>query len=315
MMHHAIFGGCLRTDLAFPELRVSDACVPSWTLASVSGPAPACLTTPLGEEQVTDSARVALFATPAGFRLRYDDTGTFDVSSCGRDIVWYRGTDAADEAARIDVMGRVLAVALHASGCLTLHGSAVALGPTPVCVAFVAPKRHGKSTLAMALANAGARLITDDTLPVDPGPPATAWPGVHSVRLWPDSLGRVAGAETGRASALGDKTTLATLASERLMTARVPLAAVYMLHPVPSAPSRPAAVRRRYDQVSSALAIVRHAKIGGLLRGVESVRLLEQATVIAREVPVYGLAIANEFDALPAVAQQLLDWHDEPVSA
>lgn len=314
-MHHAIFGGCLRTDFAFPELRPSDASLPTWTLASVSGPAPECPVTPLGEEPVTDDARVSLFATPAGFRLRYDDTGTFDVGAAGRDIIWYRGSEAAEEAARIDIMGRVLAVALHASGCLTLHGSAVALGSAPECVAFVAPKRHGKSTLAMALANAGARLVTDDTLPVDPGPPATAWPGVHSVRLWPDSLGEVASDEQGRTNSPGDKATLAALGDERLMTARVPLAAIYVIRPVKAAPRRPVALRLRCDPVSSALAIVQHAKIGGLLRGPASVTLLEQAAAIAREVPVYVLEVVREFAALPSVAQQLLDWHDVPVSA
>ncbi len=65
---------------------------------------------------------------------------------------------------RADLLGRVMALAAHADGRLTLHASAVSVAGR--AVAFVGPKHAGKSTLALALVRKGARLLTDDTLVV-----------------------------------------------------------------------------------------------------------------------------------------------------
>lgn len=317
MLDHAIFGGCLRSDVPFPELRPLHAQAPSWTLTThASSPPPHALSL-MGEEAVTAEARVRLYAHAGGYRLEYDDTGAFDVSAAGQAIAWYPGDRADAESARIDVMGRVLAVAQHAAGRLTLHGSAVALGDGSgaECIAFLAPKRRGKSTLALALANAGGRLLTDDTLPVDPGPPPMAWPGVHSVRLWADSLGAVGDGAHTRASPLTDKATLDAIPAHRLMTERGTLAAAYLLMPVAAAAGRPPASRRRLAPVESALALVQHAKIGALLRGPAAATLLDRAVAVANQVPVHVLEVVRDFEQLPAVVEQLLDWHARPVTA
>jgi hypothetical protein len=48
---------------------------------------------------------------------------------------------------------------------------------------FFAPKYQGKSTLACALTDLGALLVTDDSLVLRPGTPVHGGPGVPSLRL------------------------------------------------------------------------------------------------------------------------------------
>ncbi|MFI5229274.1 MAG: hypothetical protein ACHQWU_09415, partial [Gemmatimonadales bacterium] len=189
MHRYQAFGGTLQSEITFPELEPSTSTeAPEWRLC-VSAAAPdgrppdAGELEFLGEDRVDIDVRVRAYKTPNGYRLSYEDTGTFDISSDGRDIRWVPGSKSSLEAARLDILGRVLALALHAGGQLALHGSGVAVGRQ--AVGFLAPKFSGKSTLALALVNAGADLLTDDTLPVDLEAVPRAWPGVHSAR---DSL-------------------------------------------------------------------------------------------------------------------------------
>src|SRR5690606_20856569 len=100
----------------------------------------------LGAAPVDVGVEVRLFRIPGGFRLTYDDTGSFDVLSEGAEVVWYRVPGVAISAVRTDLLGRVLALALHSAGIYCLHASAVELAGS--AVGFMAPKFRGKSTLA-----------------------------------------------------------------------------------------------------------------------------------------------------------------------
>ncbi|MDQ2929443.1 MAG: hypothetical protein M3Y05_01295, partial [Gemmatimonadota bacterium] len=175
MRDYQLFGGALRSDIEFPELRIVESDAPSWTLRSTSLVPDMSCATLLGEAEVIPGCQVRLYRHANGFRFVFDDTGHFDITDSGRDIAWSKGPNAEDSWVRADVTGRVFAVAMHASGHLCLHGSAVATGGG--AIAFLAPKFHGKSTLALALTRAGARLLTDDIVPVDPRTPIQAVPG------------------------------------------------------------------------------------------------------------------------------------------
>lgn len=306
MPDYAVFGGCLRSDIAFRELALVQSGRPDWTLRTVQAVGASCGAERLGQDQVDGSVYVRLYRRRDGYLLEFDDTGSFEVSAGGSEIRWCPGPHATLEAARTDVIGRVLAVALHASGTLSLHGSAVALG----CggVAFLAPKFHGKSTLALALANAGARLITDDTLPVDPGPPASVRPGVHSLRLWDDSVARLGSVAAEATPPRGEKHLVKNLPDARMLLVPTALHAIYLLSPVAS--TNGVAVRRtRLSAVPSVLSLVRHAKLGPLLGRSESVHVFESAVAIARTVPVYTLEVFRDFDRLPEVVEELMGWH------
>ena len=314
MRDYAVFGGCLRSELEFSELRPSRQSSPSWTLRASPERIPLDGAEALGSDHVEHDCHVRLYRHANGYRLEYDDTGSFDISADGAEIVWCAPSNASLDAARLDILGRVLATALHAAGVLTLHGSAAVIGGR--AVAFLAPKHHGKSTLALALAAAGAPLLTDDTLPVEPGAPPMARPGVHAVRLWSDSarvLRRpdlvIATKDDAPVDAAAAKAGVATLPETLVVNRPVPLAAVYLLTPVASAER--AARRTRYTAVLGALALIRHAKIGPLLGRADATVLLQRATVIADAIPVYDLQIVRDFDRLDEVVAQLFAWHAE----
>ena len=306
MPDYSIFGGCLRSDLTFSELRELSSGTASWTFSAVDTIEEMESPQLLGEAELSAECRVRLFEHAAGFRFEYDDTGSYDVATDGRTIQWCAGPKPDNAAVRADITGRVLAMALHASGRLCLHGSAVAMGDG--AVAFVAPKYHGKSTLALALARAGCRLMTDDVFPVDPGPPAIAIPGVHQVRLWDDSAELF---DVRRGQPLpGDKHLVHEISDELLMFQPDSLRAVYLLSPLTGESSMVEAARRiPMPDVTAALALVRHAALGPLLGGDQAARTFERAATLASTVPVYRLETVAGLDRLNDVVVQLQEWH------
>lgn len=313
MQHYTIFGGCFHSDIAFPELLPSRACAPDWTLTTLHSDAPSVRGELIGDDTVDGDIRVRAYRTDAGFRLEYDDTGIFDVTSDGAQITWYAPPDVDVEAARLDMIGRVLATALHAAHILTLHGSAVAIDGRGI--AFLAPKMHGKSTLALALASAGARLLTDDTIPVDAGLPAMIWPGVQTLRLFRDSAERL-GAEHMRPEwQTGGKHALNQLPPERVMVDRVPLAGIYILQPVAAGPETAAVERTVLSDVAAAVTVTRHAKNGALFGKSEAPLLFDRAVAITQAVPVWNLMVVRDFERVGSVVRQIFEWHSDAVPA
>ena len=208
---------------------------------------------------------------------------------------------------RLHVIGRVLATALHAAGLFCLHGSGVVVEGG--AIGFLAPRFWGKSTLAMALARAGAGLLSDDTLAVHPDDvPVKLWPGVHSVRLWGDSAERIAGDDPAEgASPFEVKRTFTRLPEHLLAREPVPVSAIYLL--APNLGTGPVAQRESLAPVPAAAALVGHAKIGALLGRSEAPVVLDRAVRIASRVPVYRLDLARDFARLSAVVMQLTEWH------
>lgn len=311
MPDHLAFGGILRSDLPIPTLRPSPGGTPSWTFRrAAEGPPSPGQSELLGEEQLDATCRLQVYKTHHGLRFVYTDTGVFDIAADGTDVTWYPVPEAQEDLALIDLTGRVMAGALHLSGHLCLHGSAVAF--TDGGIAFLAPKHHGKSTIATALTRAGALLLTDDTLPVELDPPVRMWPGVHSVRLWNDSAERLAAGRLGTQEVRSGKHILDHLPDASLADHRTLLSAVYILSPsLPGSDGLPSTLvhRERQTDVQAAIAIVQHTKIGGLLGKSEAPVLFQRAVSLAREVPVYRFDFVRDFAVLDDVVTQLLAWH------
>lgn len=308
MPHYTTFGGCLRSEqLLFPELPLSSAHAADWSLRVADGPADGQVGELLGAWPES-FCKIELYRTANGFRLRHSCTGEFDITADGTKLVWYPGTDAKTEMAQNDVLGRVLSVALHASGALALHGSAVELEQG--VVAFLAPKHHGKSTLAAALVREGARLVTDDMVAVELGPPALVRAGVHSMRLCSDAADRLIQNESPRHSAMDGKLVVDHSGSESVMLGMAPLSAVYLLQPVLSvAQLGEAATRRRLSSTQAAMALLTHAKIGPLLGKSEARTLFDRAVALASDVPVYSLEIVRDFDRIDDAVDTITGWH------
>ena len=306
-MHlHSIFGGTLASELHFPEL---DAAVgpATWSFRVDDGSSPRADEL-LGQEQLPGEVSVRLLRADDRLSLEYDDTGRFDILDGGREIVWRRRADVPLDAVRTDVISRVMAAALHASGRLCLHGSAVEIDDRAIL--FLAPKLHGKSTLAVALAQGGARLLSDDAVLVEPGDEPMAWPGVHSVRLWNDSAVRL-GTVATEAAAAGGKHLLRHLPPARLRTTPAPIAAIYLLTPAPD-DQRAAVTREPVSPRLAAMGVLGHAKLGALLDGPAGAAAFERAASLAARVPLSVLRVVRDFERLDETVATILGWHRAP---
>jgi hypothetical protein len=307
MNTYQVFGGVLRSELEFPELDAAVRGEPDWTLTVTTSPArELALDAPLGEDRVDQGVIVHAYATPTGFRLVYDDTGVFDVTAGGREIRWHRPLSVDLEAARLDVLGRVLALALHASGWLSLHGSAVALGEG--AVAFLAPKGNGKSTLAFALMRGGGALMTDDTVVIGAGQPPVVRPGVQSVRLFRDSADWLS-APAPIAGTSDIKATFGQLSADARRLTRAPLAALYLLESVPAGAIREPVERERIEGPAAVFALLAQTKIGALLGGTEASTVFDAVVALAEGSAIYRLRVTRDYAELQAVVDRIMTWH------
>jgi len=305
VFRYSLFGIELECDFQLPEL--SDRQVgsgPVWRVETRFTSPPAWSSPPIGSEPIHGAVMARAFRSSDELRLAFDDTGTFDVRASERTILWYPGPEANEPAVRADLLGRVLSLAAHAEGRLALHASAVSVDGH--AIAFLGPKHAGKSTTALALVTAGARLLADDAVVVRVDESGTPWAaaGVQRPRLWVDSV-RALRLQAGPSE--GEKPTLDPLPREQLQPVEVPLRACYVLNPVSAAGA--AVVRNELSPVHAALAFVQFSKLGALLGGSEAPLVLDRAATLAGAVPTYMVDVARDLRLLDSVAEQVLHWH------
>lgn len=314
MPDYAVFGGILRTDLEFPELTLCSGDEPSWTLERREALPALIDAQTLGVDSVYGSVKVHAFKrVDRGYSLVFDDTGRFDISGDNKRIVWHcNNADRLIDAARADILGRVLPLALHGSGILSLHASAVRLGNEGV--AFLAPKFHGKSTLATATLQFDARLITDDVLPVLISEPPICLPGVPRLRLWRDSVRVMIGDDAAEELPQQQKLRVDDLRDDQIQPLPTRFTTAYILTPVAELPEGQAVVRERLDSIAASIWLVQHAKVAPLLAGAEAGALFSQAASVAASIAVFDLYVARDFARLPEVARTLTQWHMRPQS-
>ena len=301
MTCYEVFGGVLQSDIEFPELPASERDRPDWTLRRRESLVPLSDAVVVGVEELVGGVAARLERGRDRFRLRFDDTGSFDIARDGARIDWSPLPGASPAVVRADVLGRVLSVALHAAGDLCLHASAAAIGGQ--AVALVGPRGYGKSTLTMALVDNGARLVADDTVRLSGAPPRTAV-AVPSLRLREDAAARF-GVHTE--AEIGDKVIVrdAPVAPERWL----PLQAIYVLVPRAS-DATPALIRReRLGSLEATLALVRHGKIAPLLGGEEAASVLPRASAVVKAVPVFALEVARDLERVGEAARVVAGWH------
>ena len=307
MPDYVIFGRILRSEFDLGELTPSNGGAPHWTLSGAADGPLGLAAEPLGSEPVQAGVAVTLYRGDGLFRLTFDDTGSFDVSTDGREIRWAAPPTADLDAMQKDVIGRVLPLCLELQGTATLHGSAVDIDGSSI--AFLAPKFHGKSTTAAALVARGARLLADDAVAVTSDTPPLVVPSVPVVQLWEDSAERIM--RTG-ASRRGDgssvKLQIGWDDAGRRAVAPVPFAAAYVLSPVRGDLSRHVR-RERLPAVQAALALLGQSKIVQLLGTRWRASLLSRLVSITSQVPVYRLEIPRDYDRLNELTDALWAWH------
>jgi len=306
MISYDAFGIRLDSDTELPELdRTAHGSAPVWRFEQRAGEPETSPGSLVGTDVVYDGIMVSAYSAPGLIRLVYDDTGTFEVRQHDRSIVCYPGRTATPDAIRADLLGRVIAFVALAGGGLALHASAVCIDGR--AVALLGPKGAGKSTMALALVQRGARLITDDTLVLRFDEHGNAWasPGVQRLRLWDDSAHALGAAGEPRA---GAKPTLALLPHQRQFE-DAPLDACYVLYPAPD--SKTALRRDRLSPVHAAMACVSFSKLGSLAGGAEAITVLDRSTLLSRSVPFHAAGVPRDLSRLQETAEALLAWHCE----
>src|SRR5215475_14535556 len=80
---HFVFGGVLRTEIEFPELKIATGVLsPDWTVAVEYREAPCYDSVLIGERYVREE-RYRLFQHSTGLRLVHSHAGTFDITHRG----------------------------------------------------------------------------------------------------------------------------------------------------------------------------------------------------------------------------------------
>jgi hypothetical protein len=124
--------------------------------------------------------------TDGGILLSISNVGRFLVHS-GEEVVIQPALGAEDQLICQFVSGPVLGVLLSQRGVPVFHASSIAF-PEGAAI-FLAPKGHGKSTLAAAFHLRGHPLIADDIAALQNQDGSLhVLPGVPQLKLWPESL-------------------------------------------------------------------------------------------------------------------------------
>jgi hypothetical protein len=308
-MHYTVYGEGLASSVSFPELPERGSRDARWTFETVADLDAMSDASELGSDLLYADVHARLHQHATGHRIIVDDTGSFDLSADRRHVRCVERPDAWPDFVRAHLMGRVLATSLYLDGLLPLHASAVETRDG--VVAFLAPKGFGKSTLALALVTAGARLGTDDTLPIEPLAVPQAWPGVHSIRVHEDALDAL-DAQHPELETREGKRVVTALPGERLQVTRRPLAAVYLLDPV--GPEVVDTTRTAMPPMLAAVGVVAHVKIGRMLGAAAAAPMLERAAAIVRRVPVFRLHAPRDLARLHETAGTIIDWHGVPTA-
>lgn len=309
MYQYALFGHHLRSELLFPELVPVTGGGPHWTFKFAKHSA-SSQEVVLHEEELSATCRMRVSRVGARYRYTHSCTGSFEVSADGRDVSFSAAADCSHDAVRLDLLARVLPLALMRGGLVCLHGSAVSWRDR--AIALLGPKGSGKSTLALAAARAGAQHLSDDVLPIELDPVPLALPGDHTLRLNEDSSRQLSlSASDACRRTLDGKQLFTQPRAEALGVRPTRLAAIYLVLPMHASAQGPRAAleRRRLADVSAVPALLPHNKIGALLRGEAAGAMLGRIAQLAMRVPIYRLSVARDWSRLDEAVAQLRDWH------
>lgn len=232
-------------------------------------------------------------------RLRFHGCGEFVLDHALDQVMCRPDPEGSAELLPVLLAGTVTAFLLLLRGRTVLHASAVA--GDAGALAFVGQSGRGKTTMAALLCAAGAKLVADDLLVVDEGPPVRCLGGSVELRLREAArpLAEAFPASAGRRETEDARLGLRAAAIE---TRALPLAAIV----IPS-PSR-TATRVDIERVGPADAVfwlLSFPRVTGMTRADLVQRQFEALTQIATEVPVYRAEIPWGPPFAPAIADEL----------
>ena len=242
-----------------------------------------------------------------GYLMRTPRDGRFLVSRTGLEILCAPLARAAQSWTGL-LVGQLLPLVATLRGLEVFHASAVEQDGGGLL--FTAPPGAGKTSVALHLVLAGARLLTDDAASIEAGRERLmVHPGAGAVGVRREEQRRLGRRERER---LGTARQVAGKSLYRMKTARgpVPVSALFVIRRLDSSSREP--IVRRLDPVDPFRLLASTFNLS--VRTPE--RLQRQLDVCARladEVPVMALDAAPDVDAA-TLAASVLDWAQERVA-
>ena len=311
---YTMYGLRVQSDIPLPLPRLSGTdgedcawvvrCAPS--TATLSIPA----WSPIDDHQLPDGTLIDRFYRWQGDAWLWDRVaGLFHLEPGAGRITVTPLPDADQDDLGLLIVGPIAAFMLQQAGYPTLHASAVVTA-YGAC-AFMAPSTFGKSTLAAGLLHAGARLLTDDLLPLDLRTDGVyAMPGAPMMKLWSNTAQGTLGIsdELPRLSGLTDKRLL-TLGQHpyAFQPEAAPLRAIYL--PRRYDPIRDGHTTVRVEPLSprdAVLALLSQTFRGHYLYPHELAALLQQYSQLAQQVQVAILHLPDGLEHRDAVTQRIM---------
>lgn len=321
MPDYTAFGRVIRSELALPELLLASG-------DEIDLPPLPRIDVRLARATTRPAVSwVRHFKTPTRHRwlsvgrsgdehvLRFPEIADFLVSADGTRVHVDANAAATAPTIRHLLLDHVLPRCLVRGGETVLHASAVVVGDQ--AVAFMGPTGAGKSTVAVALSQAGASLMADDCLVVRTGEAVSAFGSYPGVRLWPDAIEAlgVPGPQT-EVTASSEKRRLTVDSRVRAsVSTGVPLREICLLSTDDGSETSDLTTPRleRLSGRDTFLALLTHSfrletgEKADLVADAERVGRLASATSVSK------LHLPTEFDALSAAAGGLLEQLSRPL--
>jgi hypothetical protein len=255
---------------------------------------------PLAELVIGGRRLYTAIASPESYVVRFHGACDAVISADLTDVECRADPNFDLDLVPVLLVGTIAAFLLALGGRYVLHGSAVEAAAG--ALAIVGPSGVGKSTVAALCCAAGARLLSDDVLPLDLIDPPVLVGGWPELRLRPGASSVVDLYPIRPATRATPDGRLAVRSREDVPD-RARVAAVVVPRPSRSAPEVVVARVRPLDAVFLLLASDR---IEHWLHPGQQRRSFEAAAQLARAVPVFTADIpwGPPFD--PAVGQALL---------
>lgn len=303
----------LSTDFELPELSAEGAGAPTedWSVHRRDGRSP--LVPPrrwFHRWRQPDGGRWLSFARyPGGYLLRFSGLADFDVRPDAREIHGYRASTTPGHTFNHLLLDQVLPLVAGSAQRLPLHASVVEVDGR--AVAFLGATRHGKSTLAAALARRGHPVLSDDCCVLcrtatgfDVAP---TYPGLRLFSESIDGLFGEPGTGLPQVAHYSSKQRIIPAHSRGFSHRRVPLGALYAIAPQttlgPSTRMRISA-RTSRESVFEIIGMTFYLDVTDAERAREG---FELATEAASVCPVRLLTFPWNLAALDQVADAVLD--------
>ncbi len=233
---------------------------------------------------VDDVAWYTAVWTGSDYVMRFRNVGEFVISGDLARVAVRPQTGGQAELIPVLLAGTVSAFVLAVRGATVLHASAVLVDGQ--AIAFVGQSGRGKSTVAALLCVDGGRLITDDVLAVDPGPPITCIGGAAELRLR-EKAAPIAHEHRGAVTRTTEDARLGFAPPPAPPSAH-PLAAIVVPSPNRTEPELSVS---RIPPTQAVLALLAFPRIHGWKRAEVLSRDLATFGAIANDVPVYHAQI------------------------